>query len=144
MTPRQISLVRESFADVRDNADAAAELFYAQLFERQPHLRALFADDLTAQRQSLMKMIGVAVGHLDRIDALLPALHDLGRRHVGYGVQDEHYEPVGAALLATLAKALGEQFSDEVRDAWSSAYGLLSSAMKAGAREYVESNADAA
>jgi hemoglobin-like flavoprotein len=133
MTPRQISLVQESFAAVRADGDAAAALFYAKLFEQQPRLRSLFADDMTQQRQLLMTMIGAAVARLDRVDELLPALHDLGRRHTGYGVRDEDYAPVGAALLATLAEAFGPAFSDELRDAWATAYGILSGAMKAGA-----------
>jgi len=144
MTPRQISLVQESFAAVRADADAAAALFYAKLFEQQPRLRTLFADDMTQQRQLLMKMIGAAVAHLERVDELLPALHDLGRRHAGYGVRDEDYEPVGAALLAKLAEAFRPAFSDELRDAWASAYGILASAMKAGAGESAEHRSFAA
>jgi len=134
MTPRQISLVQESFAAIRGDTDAAAALFYAKLFELQPGLRALFSDDMANQRRLLMKMISVAVEQLRGIDALLPALHDLGRRHVGYGVREEDYEMAGAALLATLAEALGPRFSDEARAAWASAYGVLSGAMLAGAQ----------
>lgn len=137
MTPVQISLIRDSFAIVRKDADAAARLFYTKLFEMQPALRSLFSEDMSEQQQRLMQMIGVAVAHLDRIDDLLPALHDLGRRHAGYGVRDMDYDTVGTALIATLQEALGEHFSDRVRDAWIAVYGALSSAMKAGATQTV-------
>lgn len=133
MTPRQRSLVQDTFAAVRGDPDGAARLFYAELFHMQPDLRRLFAADMTRQRTLLMQMIGVAVDGLDRLPDLLPALEDLGRRHVRYGVREDHYDVVGAALLATLQKALGAGFSTEARDAWSTAYAALSGAMKAGA-----------
>jgi len=135
MTPRQIALVQNSFATVRVDADGAAKRFYTELFALQPRLRGLFADDMAKQRQLLMKMIGVGVANLDGVEALLPALQDLGRRHLGYGVRDEDYDTVGAALLTTLAKAHGTDFTPDLRDAWTVAYGLLSGAMKAGADE---------
>ena len=133
MTPRQITLVQDSFAAVRDDADTAAALFYQRLFARQPSLRALFADDMGEQRRRLMQMIGVGVSHLQCVEAVLPALRDLGRRHVGYGVREDDYGTVGAVLLETLALALGARFDDEMRDAWVAAYGLLAGAMMAGA-----------
>ena len=66
----------------------------------------------------------------------MPVVEDLGRRHVGYGVMDEHYDTVGAALLWTLEKGLGDAFTTEVREAWTSVYGLLATTMKnAAARQ---------
>lgn len=59
----------------------------------------------------------------------------LGARHAGYGVRDEHYDTVGAALLWTLGQGLGETFTDDVRDAWTSAYTLLATTMKDAAEE---------
>jgi len=132
MTPRQIAHVRESFASVRPIAAQASALFYGRLFELDPSLRALFRGDMDQQGRLLMQMIGVAVAGLDRLDALVPALHDLGRRHVGYGVQDAHYDTVGIALLWTLEQGLGVAFTPDVRDAWAAAYGLLAVTMQAG------------
>jgi hemoglobin-like flavoprotein len=62
-------------------------------------------------------------------------LKNLGARHVGYGVQDRHYDTVGTALIWTLQKGLGEAFTDELCEAWLTAYQLLSSVMQQGARE---------
>jgi hemoglobin-like flavoprotein len=80
-----------------------------------------------------MQMIGLAVDSLDRLDALAPTLASLGRRHAGYGVQDRHYDTVGAALLWTLEQGLGADFTPEVRQAWAGAYALLARTMQAGA-----------
>src|SRR3712207_225737 len=102
ITPRQKLLVQQTFADVAPIADVAARLFYARLFELDPSLEALFGGDMEEQGRKLMQMLTVAVRGLDHLDELVPAVRALGRRHVGYGVRDEHYATVGAALLWTL------------------------------------------
>jgi len=48
---------------------------------------------------------------------------------VGYGVHQDHYATVGVALLGTLEKALGEDFTSEVKEAWSLVYKLLAATM---------------
>lgn len=135
MTPRQIDLVQDSFAQVKPIAEAAADLFYARLFLLDPGLRGMFKGDMKKQGQMLMSMIGAAVSGLRNLEALSPVVRQLGARHVGYGVKAEHYETVGAALLWTLDKGLKEQFTSEVRDAWASAYQLLADVMQLGALE---------
>ena len=49
-------------------------------------------------------------------------------------MQDAHYDTVGAALIWTLEAGLGDQFTDDVRDAWLAAYGLLSGVMQEAAK----------
>lgn len=135
MTPHEIALVRSSFAKVVPIADQAAALFYARLFELDPALRGLFHGDMAAQGKKLMQTIGFCVASLDRLQTILPVVRDLGLRHVAYKVRDEHYETVGAALLWTLEKGLGADFTPETRAAWGKVYWILAEAMKAGARD---------
>lgn len=130
MTPQQKNLVQTTFAKVAPIAPTAAELFYGKLFEIDPTLRALFKGDMKQQGAKLMKMIGFCVNGLDNLPALVPAVQELGRRHVGYGVVDAHYATVGAALLWTLDKGLGPDFTDEVKEAWATVYGILATTMK--------------
>lgn len=125
-----IGLVRRSWAQVLPIAPQAAELFYGNLFAADPALRGLFRGDMKAQGLRLMGMISAAVGKLDQIDQLVPVLQDLGRRHMGYGVQPQHYDAVGAALLQTLEQGLGEEaFTPDVRAAWTAVYALLAGTM---------------
>jgi hemoglobin-like flavoprotein len=70
---------------------------------------------------------------LDHLDRLVPVVQDLGRRHVGYGVTDAHYDTVGSALLWTLEKGLGSAFTPDMKDAWATVYGLLATVMKEAA-----------
>ena len=130
MNDHTISLVRESFDLVEPIAPQAAALFYANLFEADPALQALFGGDMVAQGAKLMQMIGVAVATLDTPEVLLPALRQLGQRHAGYGVKEAHYEIVGDALLKTLQQGLGAAWTPEVESAWIDVYGVLASTMK--------------
>jgi hemoglobin-like flavoprotein len=139
MTPQQKNLVQTTFAKVAPIADEAAALFYRRLFELDPSLRPMFTTDLTEQGRKLMRMIGMAVNGLDRPNELLPAVRQLGTRHAGYGVRDEHYDTVAAALVWTLAKGLGADFTPEVQDAWVAVYGVLASTMKEAAAAAVPS-----
>lgn len=133
ITSKQIDLVQSSFAKVAPIADAAARLFYNRLFELDPSLRKLFTSDLTEQGKKLMQMIGMVVGNLRNLDRLLPGVRALGERHSGYGVRDEHYATVGAALLWTLEQGLGAGFTDDVKEAWTVAYSLLAQTMQEAA-----------
>lgn len=133
MNPEEIQYVRSSFALVQPVAPQAAAMFYDRLFEREPSVKALFIGDMALQGERLMSMIGSAVQLLGQPAVLQRALHDLGRRHAGYGVQPQHYDAVGGALLDTLATALGNAFSADVRRAWAALYTDISTAMQAGA-----------
>ena len=135
MTPEEIELVKGSWEKVKPISDTAAELFYGKLFELDPELQSLFKGDMKEQGRKLMAMINTAVNALDRLDTVVPAVQDLGRRHVGYGVKDADYDTVGAALIWTLEQGLGDEFTDDVKTAWVDTYGLLSTTMKEAAAE---------
>ncbi|MBI2332018.1 MAG: hemin receptor [Chloroflexi bacterium] len=131
MTSEQKKLVQETWKKVAPIADTAAKLFYGRLFEIDPELKPLFKhSDMKEQKLKLLQMLGMAVKGLDNLEQLIPAVENLGRRHVGYGVKDSHYDIVGDALLWTLAKGLGEDFTSEVMDAWTQTYITLASVMK--------------
>lgn len=123
MSPDQKALVQETWHQIAPIADTAASLFYGRLFVIDPSTRPLFAGvDLEKQRQKLIHVLNVVVGALDRIEELVPTIADLGRRHVGYGVRDAHYDSVGEALLWTLEQGLGHAWTAEVKAACAAAY----------------------
>ena len=135
VTPAQKTLVQDSFAVIAPIADDAAVLFYRRLFEIDPSLQAMFRGDMAEQRRKLMQMLTAAVKGLDRLDQLVPVVQELGRRHAAYGVADAHYDTVGAALLWTLEKGLGDAFTPETKEAWATVYGLIATTMQQAARE---------
>ena len=129
MTLDQVKLVQQSFAKVAPISEPAAVLFYDRLFEIAPSVRALFPDDLTEQRKKLMATLAFVVNGLGNLESVLPAASALATRHVSYGAKREHYPVVGAALLWTLEKGLGDGWTGEIADAWTAAYGTLSGFM---------------
>ncbi len=135
ITEQQIALVQESWDKVVPIQETAAELFYGQLFEIAPEVKPLFKGDMKSQGRKLMTMLNTAVKSLNDLDAIVPAVQDMGKRHVGYGVKDEHYDVVAEALLWTLGKGLGDDFTDEVKDAWVAVYTLVATVMKDAAAE---------
>ncbi|MEC9431962.1 MAG: globin family protein [Pseudomonadota bacterium] len=135
MTPEKVALVQTSFKKVAPIADTAADIFYARLFEIAPDVRSLFPEQMGDQKKKLMQMLGAAVANLHQVETILPAVQDLGRRHVAYGVTDAHYDTVGAALLYTLEKGLGEDWTPELAEAWTETYVTVAGVMKAAAAE---------
>jgi len=129
MTPKQKMLVQATFENVAPIADEAAALFYGRLFTLDPALKPMFKGDMKEQGRKLMRMIGMAVNGLDRLAELVPTVQELGRRHVKYGVKPEHYDTVGEALLWTLEKGLGPDFTPDVKEAWAVVYGVLAKTM---------------
>lgn len=133
MNSTQKELVQSSFAKVAPIAGQAADLFYNRLFEIDPSLRAMFPADMKEQKIKLMQMLTAAVKGLDNLETLVPVVRQLGARHTGYGVKEEHYETVAAALLWTLEKGLGDAFTSETKEAWVVVYGILAATMQEGA-----------
>jgi hemoglobin-like flavoprotein len=114
---------------------AAAALFYERLFALDPQLASLFAHtDMERQGKKLLQALSVVVATADRLHTLGPSLEELGRGHLRYGVEDQHYDTVGIALLATLESALGKAFTPAVREAWALAYAGVATNMRTGAR----------
>lgn len=133
MTPQQVVLVQTSWQKVVPIKEKAAELFYGKLFELDPALKPMFRGDMAEQGRKLTAMLNTVVVKLDNLGEIVPAVQDLGKRHVAYGVEDAHYDTVGAALLWTLGAGLGDAFTPEVKEAWTKAYVTLAGAMKEAA-----------
>ena len=129
-----VALIRESWAVLARDPDALTDGFYAELFRSAPQYRAMFAaTDLPAQRKKLAAALALVVRDAEDLGPVIAPLQEMGRRHSGYGVTDEDYAIVGAALLTTMDRLLGPIFSADVRAAWATAYGAVAAAMQSGA-----------
>jgi hemoglobin-like flavoprotein len=129
MTPDQVKLVQQSFAKVAPISEQAAVLFYDRLFEIAPSVKGMFPVDMSEQRRKLMATLAIVVNGLSNLEMILPAASSLATRHVAYGAKAEHYPVVGAALLWTLEKGLGADWTPDVAEAWTTAYSTLSGFM---------------
>jgi hemoglobin-like flavoprotein len=134
MDSQTVSLVQSSWKAVEPIAPQAAALFYDNLFAADPKLKPLFKGNMDEQGKKLMQMITAAVNKLTELDTLVPILQNLGKRHGGYGVKDEHYDTVGGALLKTLEQGLGNEFTPAVKHAWAEVYGVMAGVMIAASK----------
>ena len=135
MTSEQIALVQSSFEKIRPIASVAGAMFYSRLFQLDESLKHLFKGDKTEQQRKLMATLEIMAKGLSVQEVILPTLRELGKRYAGYGVEPQHYATVGSALLWTLEKGLGEDFTPAVKEAWTEAYGLIASVMQEAAAE---------
>lgn len=129
MNPQEIFLVRTSFRQLRPIAGRATALFYARLFELDPSLRSLFEGGMQEHGRELLELLTTVIDGLDRPEKILPAARELGVRHARLGLHYKHYAAVRSALLWTLAKGLGSDFTPEIREAWNAVYATLAGTM---------------
>ncbi|QJD77374.1 globin family protein [Spirosoma rhododendri] len=135
MNTVQLSLIRDSWACVAPNADAAGQVFYANLFAIDPALRRLFPDDIQPQAHKLMAMLNLLIGQLENADVITRELTGLARRHARYGVQPDQFNTVGLALIQTLRDGLGDRWTPDVQLAWGALYQTVAGAMIALGKE---------
>ena len=130
------ALLETSFQAVVLHGEAFVVAFYERLFSRFPETRALFAaTDMLEQRKKLQRTLSLILEHLQEPEVLVPMLSDLGQRHMGYGVRQEHYRMVGAVLLETFADFLGQHWTPAHHDAWVKGYEAVSGLMVQAAKE---------
>jgi NAD(P)H-flavin reductase/hemoglobin-like flavoprotein len=126
--------LRKNFADVAAHGDEVPLFFYADLFIKHPEVRDMFPISMEAQRGHLVDALVKIVSSVDSSSDLTAFLEGLGRDHRKFGAVTEHYEAVGASLLATLEYFSGPSWTPELSSDWAAAYDLIGSVMIAAAR----------
>ena len=133
MDPNAIELVRSTYAAAASHSDRVSQVFYERLFGLDPAVRAMFPDDMNAQRQKLMDELTLIVESLGNVHALVARTTDLGARHAGYGVEAHHYELVLDALIHALCVCVPDVMDAAAIAAWRRAYHLIAETMLHGA-----------
>lgn len=137
----------------------AGEILYKKVFELAPEARALMPPEVTAKYQissfseeeldpdfvenqtlsnmfgKIFNVVGCSVTGLHDLNRLVPMLHSLGARHVGYNAPEEAWEVVAKAVNFTLHKILGDALTPDVEHVWTLCLALVSSVMIQGMRE---------
>ena len=131
-SPDPVLLVQSSFHQIATRLLAFGNRFYAILFDRNPELRPLFKNDIALQTRMLTSMLSSLVKGLNRMHEISGGLRALGKRHDGYQATLADYSKVTNALLLTLEEFLGDDFTAEVRDAWTAVMGTISGLMTEG------------
>jgi hemoglobin-like flavoprotein len=137
MTPEQIALVQQSVEGLAARSDEMTRLFYANLFELDPPMRALFPTDMFEQRVKFFTELLEIARAINDLDRFVARGAELGRQHHGYGVRSVDFRFGGEALIAALAELLGDDLTAELETAWRTAYHLVSEVMLGGATRSV-------
>src|SRR5215212_11188873 len=109
-----IDILETSFDLIAPRGDELMDEFYSRLFEAAPGVRPLFPDDMRKQKTMLLGALVLVRKSLRDLDRLVPTLHALGARHVGYGAKPEHYPVVGSALIDAMAAVAGDAWTPEI------------------------------
>lgn len=130
LTKKEIALIKKSW-NLLEKIDPVimGDIFYGKLFFANPELRKMFPQDMKGQFKKLFDMLDTIVTRLENLDELKGDIVAMAKRHEDYGVKPEHYNLVGKALLYTLQKGLGKQWTNEKRSAWINCYSILSGTM---------------
>lgn len=130
LSKKEISLIKKSWSLLRKmDPLVLGDIFYSKLFFENPELRKMFPQDMEGQYQKLIDMLDTIVKRLEKLDKLKGDIVAMAKRHNDYGVKPHHYNLVGKALLLTLQKVLGKEWTDEVRSSWINCYSILSGTM---------------
>jgi hemoglobin-like flavoprotein len=134
MTEKEIQLVKKSWRHFRQiKPEIVASTFYSKLFIDNPELRSLFPSNMQDQYEKLINMLNIVIARLDKINDLIADIEAMAVRHKDYGTKPEHYQMVGAALLWTLKRGLGDDWDSETEAAWTKCYTVLAETMIAAA-----------
>ena len=127
--------LKETWALAGSLGDEVPQFFYSHLFLSHPELRSMFPVSMATQRDRLVGALGRIVSRVDQLDEVTSFIEQLGRDHRRFEVIAEHYNAVGASLLATLQHFLGERWTEDVAADWAEAYGVIATVMVKAAEE---------
>ena len=133
MNANQVMLVQQSFEKAAALGEKVAEIFYAELFAIDPSLRQKFKGDMKDQHQKLLSALALVIRSLHAPERIVGAAQKLAIKHLDYGVIPQHYTYVGNALIRTLKKGLGPEFTPELQEAWVNSFRMLAKVMKQAA-----------
>ncbi len=138
-TTLDVKLLQSSFLKLEPEADEFASTFYRILFNKYPRIKPLFAEtDMAKQRSKLIESLKLVMVNVHNSEVLTSILKNLGARHLQYGAVLNDYPLIGDALLQSLEKHLGKDWTAEAKQTWTLAYGMIADTMATGAKEAME------
>lgn len=128
---KTIAVIKATIPVLEVHGEAITRRFYERLFEAHPELLNVF--NINNQRQgrqqaALANAVYAAAVHIEKLDAIIPVVKQIGAKHRSLGVLPEHYPIVGEHLLGAMRDVLQESATDEIIAAWAEAYGIIAQA----------------
>lgn len=118
-------IVKSTAPILKKKGDAITARMYELMFKNYPEVEALFANAPDNQNEILARAIIAYSENIDNLPALDGALDKIAQHHLNTNVKPEHYPIVEESLLQAMKDVLGNVITDEIAEAWKSAYWFL-------------------
>ncbi|MBC8632854.1 MULTISPECIES: globin domain-containing protein [Peptostreptococcaceae] len=129
LSQKTIDIVKSTVPVLKEHGMEITTTFYKTMFKNNPEVKSMFnmnKQESGEQPKALAMTILAAAQNIDNLEILLPAVKKIGQIHVNTNVKPEHYPIVGKNLLLAIKEVLGDAATDEVLQAWSEAYEVIS------------------
>lgn len=129
LSQKTIDIVKSTVPVLKEHGMEITTTFYKTMFKNNPEVKSMFnmnKQESGEQPKALAMTILAAAQNIDNLELLLPAVKKIGQIHVNTNVKPEHYPIVGKNLLLAIKEVLGDAATDEVLQAWSEAYEVIS------------------
>lgn len=120
-----ITSVKETIPLVGKNAEKITTRMYEILFSKYPETKPLFANAQSDQHKKLAGAIAAFAGNIDNLGALSGAVEKMAATHVATNVHPIHYPMVGDSLITAMGDVLGDDLTEDHKQAWIEAYNFL-------------------
>jgi nitric oxide dioxygenase len=128
LTKQHIDIVKSTAPIIEQGGSAITDHFYARLFKENPELKNIFNmsnQHSGRQKVALFEAVLAYAKNIDNLSALKSAVARIANKHTSFNIQAAHYDVVGHHLIETFRELLGKDFTPQIEEAWSEAYGVL-------------------
>ena len=128
--------IQQSLARILKRKEPLADLFYLLFLDEYPEVRQFFLR-VNMKRQAILLTMALQASveyYAHSFPAIAAYLKILGEKHQEWGIPREHYPKWRAAMMSTLGRFHGADWTPELAAQWESALDLASQKMLEGYR----------
>lgn len=132
MTNHQKELISATVPILRESGEVLTNYFYARMFKHHPELKNMFNMGNQAngrQKSALANAVLAYAENIENPSVLIGVLKGIGSKHISLNIQPEQYKIVGNHLIASIKEVIGEPATDEILEAWTTAFYQLADIM---------------
>lgn len=131
LSPETINIIKSTVPVLEQHGKTITTVFYKNMFREHPELLHIFnhANQSQGRQQTaLANTVYAAAANIDHLEAIIPAVIQIGHKHRSLGIEPEHYPIVGFHLLGAIKEVLGDAATPDIIAAWGEAYGVIADA----------------
>lgn len=128
LSQETINIIKSTVPVLEEHGNTITTVFYKNMFAEHPELLNIFnhANQSQGRQQTaLANTVYAAAANIDNLEAIVPAVIQIGHKHRSLGILPEHYPIVGSHLLGAIKEVLGDAATPEIINAWADAYGII-------------------